>query len=109
MFPSRLGQWVGLPQPSGALKTPPPGAAIVQVRVPTHFAHVLFDGERTYTDGTTRYYVMPELPDGKTCHYTVSASWKDGGEEVKKERKIEVKAGQTTVVDFTRPAAKKSQ
>jgi hypothetical protein len=38
----------------------------------------------------------------------VSAYWKDGGDETKNERKIEVKAGHTTVVDFTRPADKKS-
>jgi|GEM_PF-3013055 uncharacterized protein (TIGR03000 family) len=108
MFPSRRGQRVGLPQPSGALKLPPPRAAIVQVRIPTRFAHVLFDGERTYTEGTTRYFVTPELPEGKTCHYTVSASWKDGGDDAQKERQVEVTAGHTTVVDFTRPADKKS-
>jgi uncharacterized protein (TIGR03000 family) len=108
MFPSSKGQRVGLPQPSGPLKLAPPRAAIVQVRVPTRFAHVLFDGEQTHTDGTTRYFVTPDLPEGKTCHYTVSASWKDGADETKKERKIEVKTGHTTVVDFTRPAEKKS-
>jgi uncharacterized protein (TIGR03000 family) len=108
MFPSNKGQRVGLPQPSGPLKLAPPRAAIVQVRVPTRFAHVLFDGEGTHTDGTTRYFVTPDLPEGKTCHYTVSATWKDGADETKKERKIEVKTGHTTVVDFTRPAEKKS-
>jgi uncharacterized protein (TIGR03000 family) len=108
MYPSSKGQRVGLPQPSGALKLAPPRAAIVQVRVPARFAHVLFDGEQTYTSGTTRYFVTPELPDGKTCHYTVSATWQDGDDEAKKERKIEVKSGHTTVVDFTRPADKKS-
>jgi uncharacterized protein (TIGR03000 family) len=108
MYPSSQGRRVGLPQPSGALKLAPPRAAIVQVRVPTRFADVRFDGERTYTEGTTRYFVTPELPDGKTCHYTVSATWKDGGDEAKKERKVEVKTGHTTVVDFTRPAQKKS-
>src|SRR5665213_3345298 len=64
VFPSSQGQKVGLPQPSGPLKLAPPRAAIVQVRVPSRFAHVLFDGEQTYTDGTTRYYVTPELPEG---------------------------------------------
>ncbi len=108
MFPSSKGQPVGLPQPSGPLKLAPPRAAIVQVRVPTQFAHVLFDGEQTHTDGTTRYFVTPELPESKTCHYTVSASWKDGADDTKKERKIEVKTGQTTVVDFTQPAEKKA-
>ena len=108
MFPSRKGQKVGLPQPSGELKLPPPRAAIVQVRVPARFAHVLFDGEGTHTEGTTRYFVTPELPEGKTCHYTVSATWKDGDDDDKKERTVEVKAGHTTVVDFTRPAEKKS-
>ncbi len=108
MYPSSKGQQVGLPQPSGALKLAPPRAAIVLVRVPSRFADVRFDGERTYTDGTTRYFVTPELPDDKISHYTVSASWKDGNDEAKKERKVEVKTGHTTVVDFTRPDDKKS-
>jgi len=107
MFPSQLGQAVLMPHPSGAVKFPPPGAAIVQVRVPDASARILFDGERTYTEGTTRYFITPELPDGKTCHYTVSANWKDGGgNDVTKKREVGVSAGHTTVVDFTRAAAK---
>ena len=108
MYLSSQGRLVGLPQPSGALKLAPPRAAIVQVRVPSRFAHVLFDGGQTYTSGTTRYFVTPELPDGQTYYYTVSASWKDGDDEGKRERKIEVRSGHTTVVDFTRPPDKKS-
>ncbi len=104
MFPSVIGHPVLMPHPSGALETPPPGAAIIQVRVPDEFAHVLFDGERTYTEGTTRYFVTPELPDGKTCHYTISATWKADGDTVTKERQIQVAAGHTTVVDFVHPA-----
>ena len=106
MFPSRMGQAVSMPHPTGVVKYPPPGAAIVQVRVPDASAHVLFDGERTYTEGTTRYFITPELPDGKTCHYTVSASWKAGGDDVTKKREVGVSAGHTTVIDFTRAEKK---
>ena len=98
-------QQVLMPHPSGEVRTPPPDAAVVQVRVPDASAHVLFDGERTYTAGTTRYFVTPDLPEGK-YHYTLSASWAQGGDTVTKERDIEVTAGHTTVVDFARPAAK---
>jgi len=108
MFLSAAGQWVGLPQPSGPLKTPPPGAAMVQVRLPAAYAQVLFDGKPTSTDGINRYFVTPELPEGKTYTYALSALWKNDGDDVMKERKIEVKAGHTTVVDFTRPDDKKS-
>ena len=102
-FLTAQGQPVLMPHPSGELRVPPPGAAIVQVRVPDASAHVLFDGERTYTLGTTRYFVTPELPNDKPYHYTVSASWSANGDTVTKERKVEVAAGQTTVIDFTRP------
>ena len=105
MFPSAIGHPVLMPHPSGALETPPPGAAIIQVRVPDESAHVLFDGERTYTIGTTRYFVTPELSDDKMHLYTISATWKMGDDTVTKERRIQVAAGHTTVVDFVHPAA----
>ena len=105
-FPTPQGQPVLMPHPSGQLRVPPAGAAIVQVRVPDAGAQVEFDGERTYTMGLTRYFVTPELPNDKPYHYTVSARWNAGGEAVTKERKVEVAAGQTTVIDFTRPAPK---
>ena len=56
MFPSPLGQPVQMPHPTGEVRVPPPGGAIVQVRVPETFAHILFDGERTYTEGTTALF-----------------------------------------------------
>jgi uncharacterized protein (TIGR03000 family) len=100
MFPSSVGQQIVIPHPTGEVKVPPPGAAIILVRVPDENARVLFDGERTYTVGTKRYFVTPELDDGKTSHYTVSASWKDGDQRVNKEQEIKVSPGHTTVVDF---------
>ena len=106
MFPTSAGQPVVIPHPTGEVETPPPGAAIVQVRVPDGSAHVLFDGERTYTEGTIRYFITPELPDGKTSHYTVSADWTQDGNAVTKERQIQVSAGHTTVVDFAHPSGK---
>jgi uncharacterized protein (TIGR03000 family) len=103
MFPSALGQNIQIPHPSGELRTPPPGAAIVLVRVPDASARVLFDGERTYTVGTRRYFVTPELPESKTMTYTVTASWRENGQEVNREQPVKVTAGHTTVVDFRTP------
>ncbi len=95
-----------MPQPSGPVKEPPAEAAVIVVHVPDASAEVLFDGEPTCTAGTTRYFVTSDLPDGQMEKYTVSARWKQHGESVKREHKIEAEAGQIQVVDFTRPDGK---
>ena len=102
----RLLRRLQMPQASGPVKEPPADAAVIVVHVPDASAEVLFDGERTYTAGTTRYFVTPDLPDGQTEKYTVSARWKQHGESVKREHKIEAEAGQVQVVDFMRRTAR---
>jgi uncharacterized protein (TIGR03000 family) len=105
MYPSSQGEPVLLPHPSGAVRYPPPDGAIIRVRVPDANAKVKFDGVNTYTEGTQRYYVTPSLPAGKEHSYTLTASWDRDGQPVTRERQIKVAPGQTTVVDFTAPAA----
>jgi uncharacterized protein (TIGR03000 family) len=56
--------------------------------------------------GTTRYFVTPELQPGKTYTSTVTATTTRGGASSTLERTMKVTRGHTTVVDFTRPAAK---
>jgi uncharacterized protein (TIGR03000 family) len=92
------------PTPTGPITSPPPGAAEIKLFVPDRFATVWFDGENTSSMGTSRYYVTPELPKGRDFHYDVKAQWNQGGRTVVEERKITVRAGETAVVDFTKPA-----
>jgi uncharacterized protein (TIGR03000 family) len=92
-----------IPTPTGPLTAPPPGSAAIELRVPDRFAQVWFDGENTYSMGTTRYYVTPELRQGKEFPYLVKVQWNRNGRPVTEERKIMVRAGQTARIDFTRP------
>jgi uncharacterized protein (TIGR03000 family) len=92
-----------IPHPTGAINTPPANAALIEIQVPTEFAQVWFDNEASSSTGTKRYYVTPDLPAGKECHYDIKATWNVNGQAVTKERKIGVQPGQTTKVDFTKP------
>jgi uncharacterized protein (TIGR03000 family) len=95
-----------IPHPTGAINVPPANAALIEIQVPTEFAQVWFDNESSSSIGTSRYYVTPDLPAGKECHYDIKASWNVNGQVVTQERKITVQAGQTSKVDFTKPASK---
>lgn len=100
MFPSHRGQNILMPFPTGEIKTAPPGAGVIVVRVPTTFTKVLFDGQPTYTTGTKRYFVTPSLTGDKLYYYTLTVSWEQDGRPITKERTIAVQAGTTTVLDF---------
>jgi uncharacterized protein (TIGR03000 family) len=87
---------------SGPLSSPPPGTALIEVRVPQTFATVRFDGEGTSSLGLQRYFVTPTLEPGKSYRYVVTASWDQGGRPNTVERTVRVAAGQTVRLDFTR-------
>jgi len=89
-----------IPHPSGGKRVPPVNAAGIQLLVPDRFADIWFDGTKTSTVGTERYYVTPDLQD-KPRQYAVTASWRRGGQTETEERTITVRPGKTTVVDFT--------
>jgi uncharacterized protein (TIGR03000 family) len=95
-----------LPDPTGTMSSPPPGAALIRLYVPDEFAEVWFDGVQTSSVGTTRYYVTPELDD-KQYHYQVKARWRQNGQLVTEERRIAVGPNKVAVVDFTKPPARK--
>ncbi len=88
--------------PGGEQRQPPANAAVVQVRVPDPYAGVLFDGAKSSTLGDTRWYVTPALEKGKGYTYEITATWTRNGQPVTEKRKVEVAAGKTTIVDFTR-------
>jgi uncharacterized protein (TIGR03000 family) len=97
-------QDVLMPTPTGPLRTPPPNSALIVVRVPAEFTQLTFDGVPTTSVGLTRYYTTPELPPGQPLKYAITAIVNRNGQPVREERDVQVIAGQTTMIDFTRPA-----
>ena len=91
----------GLPTASGPLPSPPPGTAIIRVKVPDTWAQVSFNGVDSVTSGTDRTFVTPRLNTAGTS-YTVSASWDRGGQLVRRQQVVGVLPGQTRVVQFAR-------
>jgi uncharacterized protein (TIGR03000 family) len=92
-----------VPDPTGRGTKPPPDAAVIQLSIPDRFGDVWFDGIKTSSIGTTRYYVTPDLPGDKALTYAVTARFSRDGESVSEERKVRVAPGQTVTVDFTKP------
>lgn len=80
-----------------------PAPATVQVLLPAADAEVWFNGHKTSKVGTNRTFRTPELQPGKKYHYRIKAVWKRDGQPTADERRVEVAAGRTVVVDFTKP------
>jgi uncharacterized protein (TIGR03000 family) len=76
--------------------------ATVDVRVPAD-AEVWFDGNATRQRGEMREFSSPPLTPGKEYHYDIRARWMDNGRPVEDTRRVSVRAGARTDVDFTRP------
>jgi uncharacterized protein (TIGR03000 family) len=83
----------------------PTTAAGIRLRVPDPFAEVTFDGVPTESVGRTRYYVTPDLTTDKPYSYEVTARWKRGNNWVTEARKIAVRRGKITTLDFTQKQA----
>lgn len=90
-----------IPDVSGPVSGPPAGAALIRLYVPDRWANVWFDGVKTDSIGTVRYYVTPDLEGPGPFTYEVAARWNRNGQPVTEERKINVSPGQTVVVDFS--------
>ena len=78
-------------------------AATVDVNVPAN-AKVWFDDSATTQTGTMRVFASPPLDPSGTYHYNVRVQWNDNGQMKEETRRVEVRPGQTSVVDFTQPA-----
>jgi uncharacterized protein (TIGR03000 family) len=78
-------------------------ASQVSVHVPAN-AEVWFDGNPTQQRGERRTYVSPPLDSDKALHYDVRARWvDDNGRMVEQTRRVAVRAGQLSMVDFLLP------
>ncbi len=76
-----------------------PNAATIDVHVPAD-AQVWFDGDPTNQRGSDRVFTSPSLDPGKAYHYEVKARWTENGRPVERTKRVEVRAGQRTTVDF---------
>jgi uncharacterized protein (TIGR03000 family) len=97
------------PTVSGNFSTPPPGTALIRLRVPEEWAKVQFDGETTSTMGLRRYFVTPTLEDGKTYSYVMTVSWKKNGQTVRDQRVVKLRAGEIKEIDLDRPESGKKK
>jgi len=74
--------------------------AMIRVLVPHPEARVTFDGHQTQQKGTQRTFTTT-LPDRNSDFtYMVRATWTEDGREMKRERKVKVRAGQPVTVDL---------
>ncbi len=89
-----------VPHPTGGVTVPPPDAAVIRLYIPDRFGEVSFDGVKTSSIGTTRYYVTPDLEQQKALSYKVTARFARGGQTVTEERTVRVSPGKTAEVDF---------
>ena len=89
-----------VPHPAGGVTVPPPDAAVIRLYIPDRFGEVSFDGVKTSSIGTTRYYVTPDLGGKASLRYTVTARFTRGGQTVSEERTVRVSPGKTSEVDF---------
>jgi uncharacterized protein (TIGR03000 family) len=75
-------------------------AVRVTVHVPAS-AEIWFDGNPTRQRGERRTYVSPPLAPDAALHYDVRALWVDGGgRTVDQTRRVAVRAGELSMVDF---------
>jgi uncharacterized protein (TIGR03000 family) len=104
--PSEEESYEGGPQGYGLPpeETAPAGRALVVVVLPDPEAEVWFNDYKVKAAGARRTFTTPPLDPEQDYHYTVVAVWREGTRQVRDERTVDVRAGQTTVIDFTRPA-----
>jgi uncharacterized protein (TIGR03000 family) len=65
-------------------------------------ASVWFDDRATRQTGSVRDFDSPELAPGKTYVYHVKARWTENGKEMTRTRQVDVSAGSSAIVVFSR-------
>lgn len=98
----------GSVQPAGALASNAPTArAVVIVKLPAD-AKLFADGRALNLSGAERKFVSPDLPTDQEFVYRFKAEYERDGETVSVTKKVNVRAGQTALVEFTDLTASKS-
>jgi uncharacterized protein (TIGR03000 family) len=81
-----------------------PAPATIVVSLPAD-AKLFVDDAATTSTGSSRVFVSPSLNPGREYHYTIKAEVIRNGKPVKVEQVVAVRAGETTPVPLTLPAA----
>src|SRR5262249_21452640 len=93
------------PEPAPKEPSPAPEGqeqAYLEIRVPAD-ADVWLDGHKSSQIGSERKFVNPPLKRGSTYAYDVRARWTVDGLPVEQTRKVEVRAGERSRVNFLTP------
>jgi uncharacterized protein (TIGR03000 family) len=78
-------------------------AVNLHIKVPRADARLWIEGQETRLTGIEREFQSPPLEPGQAYNYTIRAAWMENGDEVSREQKLDVRAGQDVVVDFRKP------
>jgi uncharacterized protein (TIGR03000 family) len=78
-------------------------AVNLHIKVPRADARLWIEGQETQSAGIEREFQSPPLEPGQAYNYTIRAAWMENGDEVSREQKLDVRAGQDVVVDFRKP------
>jgi uncharacterized protein (TIGR03000 family) len=77
---------------------------MIRVLAPNANAQIMFNHHATKQTGMERVFVTTLPERNKDFTYTVRATWTEDGREMKRERKVKVRAGQPVTVDLRKDA-----
>jgi len=72
----------------------------VKVILPDPMARLTVQGQPSQQTGNERSFYSTPLEPGKTYAYTFQATWMQNGQEVTREKRVDIVAGQNTIVNF---------
>jgi uncharacterized protein (TIGR03000 family) len=84
-----------------------PGKAELTVKVPAN-AQLWLGTMLSGQQGTERHFSFPALPQGDNW-FTLRSTWTDNGQTVTREKKVNMKGGANSSVDFTKATDEKAQ
>jgi len=94
--------------PSAASQTTEPNTVQLRVRVPEN-ARVWFFDQETQQTGRERTFISPPVTPGKSYVYQIKAQWRENGQDVTRDRRVTVQAGDVLNVDLTAPDAEQER
>lgn len=91
------------PASSTYLPTPKTSQAVIVIMTPTTQTDLWVDGNKMPPVSTqTRVFNSPDLDPEHKYVYNVKAQWIERGEKVTREQAVQIQAGKTSTVDFTK-------
>lgn len=78
------------------------GTAQVEIVAPNPSARIWFRGVESGQSGTSHWFDVTQLENGRTYNFQVEARWLENGQEMRRTRMIQVSPGQNVRVDLSR-------